>query len=145
MATMEILPVLTCDGCGVCCMHMSVPPYEFWEVEELQREHPEVAADFKAVEESRALQLKVHGTDFIPCGFFDMVTRKCRHNEHKPEVCQVFDRGGEYCMGMRQDAGLPVPQGAETACPYCMGALVESGQALASTFCSMCGYSYGSV
>lgn len=96
-----------CAGCGICCMHMSVPPYDEDEVELLEQNLPEVYADFKAVEAAREMQLRVVGTDYIPCGFFDMVTRKCRHHEHKPDICYRFEVGNDMCLEMRKDAGLP--------------------------------------
>ena len=95
-----------CNDCGVCCMHMAVPPYDEEERELLEHNLPEVYADLLAVERSREMQFRVHGTDYIPCGFFDMVTRKCRHHGHHPIVCERFDVGGDSCGVYRQDAGL---------------------------------------
>lgn len=95
---------LTCEGCGLCCMHMSAPPYMPDEEAKLKEIAPHVYADLQAAERSRELQWKVHGVDAIPCGFFDMVTSKCRHHEHKPELCQAFEVGGEDCLAYRKDA-----------------------------------------
>ena len=76
-----------CDGCGLCCMHMSVPPYDEWEEERLREDNGQVYADLMAVKETRDLQLKVTSVDFVPCGFFNQVTRKCIHHDNKPDMC----------------------------------------------------------
>ena len=104
-ATAPVQPIVmpSCDGCGVCCMHMSVPPFEPSEVKSLPED---VRVSLGAVRQSRTLQLKVHGTDFIPCGWFDMETRQCRHYEYRPQVCRDFDAGSTYCQNLRIDAGL---------------------------------------
>lgn len=108
----EILPVATdvpatsgCEGCGLCCLHMSVPPYDDEERELLQRNLPHVYADLLAVEATRDLQLRTVGTDWIPCGFFDMVTRRCRHHEYSPDTCGRFQAGGSSCTQFRADVG----------------------------------------
>lgn len=100
-----VTPQLSCDGCGLCCMHMASPPFSEDEDIDLP---PEVFADLQGVRESRKLQFKVHGTDHVPCGWFDMVTRKCRHYEHRPSVCRDFEVGSTSCVGMRTDAGFAV-------------------------------------
>lgn len=99
-------PFVTCAGCGVCCMHMSVPPYDEEEQELLKENLPNVYADWLAVVESRKLQLAATGTDEIPCGFFDMVTRRCKHHAYNPDICHRFEVGGEFCVEQRQRAGL---------------------------------------
>ena len=97
-----IAPEVTCEGCGICCMHMAVPPYSDEEEAALPKS---VRSAYRAVVRTRDLQWQVHGTDYIPCGFFDHETRRCRHYEHRPEVCRDFEVGGEYCVNMRIDAG----------------------------------------
>jgi len=85
---------------------MAVPPYDEDERELLQRNLPHVYADLLAVEATRELQLKIVGTDSIPCGFFDMVSRKCRHHEYNPDICGRFEVGGDFCLSFRADAGI---------------------------------------
>lgn len=97
---------VTCEGCGACCMHMAVPPYDEEERELLAANLPEVYADLLAVEATRQVQLRVSGEECIPCGFFDMVTRKCRHHEYSPDICARFEVGGEFCLSIRRDAGI---------------------------------------
>lgn len=100
---MQLPTVDDCAGCGVCCMHMAVPPYSSDERLDLP---PQVCSDLFAVEDSRELQLAAHGCDFIPCGFFSMIDRRCSHYEHRPEICRDFELGGESCLQHRKDAGV---------------------------------------
>lgn len=108
-----------CSDCGVCCMHMSVPPYdESLELDWLEEYRPEVYADYQTVVRRRELQVRVHGTDFVPCGFFDPFTGQCRHYHDRPNVCETFAVGNDHCQEMRRDAGLvpltlPVPVDGE--------------------------------
>jgi len=95
-----------CRGCGVCCMHMAVPPYGEAELDMLKETLPHIYTDFLAATATRKIQLLVTESDFIPCGFFDMVSRECRHHEHSPEVCRKFDVGSDDCLSFRDVAGL---------------------------------------
>lgn len=96
---------ISCSGCGVCCMHMGSPPFM---PDEVARLPDDVKASYHAVRETRRLQYAATGVDDVPCGWFDMETRQCRHYAHRPECCSGFTTGGEYCVNMRQSAGLPV-------------------------------------
>jgi len=98
-----VMPQITCNGCGVCCMHMGSPPFI---PSEESRLPPELKASLDAVRETRRLQYQAHGTDYTPCGWFEMETRQCRHHEHRPDVCREFEVASEYCGNMRKDAGL---------------------------------------
>ena len=103
---------VTCEGCGVCCMHVSVPPYNEQEKEWLKKNEPAVYGDLMAVRRSQyrfsqAFGDALHFSDErIPCGWFDLVTGQCRHHEHKPEVCRDFEVGGGGCLDFRKRAGL---------------------------------------
>jgi uncharacterized protein len=96
-----------CSECGVCCMHMAVPPFMPHELPAFRKEHPKVFEDFLAVVETRRLQFRAFQSDAIPCGFFDPITRQCRHNHAKPEICAVFEIEGDGCNNNRTNAGLP--------------------------------------
>jgi Fe-S-cluster containining protein len=65
-----------------------------------------IKTSLAAVRETRRLQYQAHGTDYTPCGWFDMESRQCRHHVHRPDVCREFEIGSEYCRNMRKDAGL---------------------------------------
>jgi Fe-S-cluster containining protein len=113
---MDSLPIIeSCDGCGVCCMHMATPPYDAEELEELREHNEPVYADYIAARDSRLLQFTANGTDHVPCGWFDMVTRRCRHYEYRPFVCEMFQRGGWSCHSQRADAGLWKPTDEQDA------------------------------
>lgn len=107
MASLNESETSPCDGCGLCCMHMSIPPYDDEEREQLQQELPKVYCDLVAVEATRELQWKSTGVEEVPCGFFDPVTRRCRHHENKPFVCHRFEVGDVFCLEFRADVGLP--------------------------------------
>lgn len=82
-------------------MHMSAPPYTDDEETELPGN---VRADYRAALDTRSVQWQAHGVDEIPCGFFDMVTRKCRHYEYRPGICRDFELGGDACLASRKAA-----------------------------------------
>lgn len=104
MASLPILNnVVSCDGCGVCCMHMGTPPFADDEVSLLPQG---VFDSLQAIRETSRVQYLVHGTNYTPCGWFNMETRQCRHHEHRPRVCRDFAIGAEYCINLRRDAGL---------------------------------------
>ena len=98
--------MITCDDCGLCCLHMAVPPYDEEEREILREANPEVYRDLLAVDRTRKLQLAVVGTDFVPCGFLEPLTRRCIHHDHSPDVCYRFEVGGQLCRAYRKDAGF---------------------------------------
>jgi Fe-S-cluster containining protein len=50
-----------------------------------------------------------------PCLWLDPQTKRCRHYEHRPDVCREFPLGGLSCLGWRRDFGLPVPDGPPPA------------------------------
>jgi len=62
-------------------MHMAVPPYMDAELDMLKETLPHIYTDFLAARATRKIQLLATELDFIPCGFFDMVTRECRQGE----------------------------------------------------------------
>jgi Fe-S-cluster containining protein len=107
-----------CDNCGLCCMHMASPPF-------CGPDDPEwiaLPADLKAgieqwYESPRMKMRDVMRMDSFPCVWLDLTTGKCRHYEHRPEVCREFEMGGEDCEATRGMVGLtingtPPPSGA---------------------------------
>ena len=86
-----------CKGCGACCLHMAVPPYDDDELLGM----PDIVRDeMVGVRKTRSIQFAIYGTDCIPCGFLDLVTRQCRHYEHRPNICRDFQFLGKYCAGV---------------------------------------------
>ncbi len=98
----ELPTVITCEGCGACCLHMGLPPYADDEVDFLRENLPKVYSDFVAVQATRLLQLRVTGVDSVPCGFFNHVTRRCKHHEYPPDLCAGFEVGEPSCMWFRE-------------------------------------------
>ena len=41
------------------------------------------------------------GLGEMPCIWFDLQTRQCRHYEHRPRICRDFERGTPECHGWR--------------------------------------------
>ncbi len=90
-----ILPVLSCDGCGMCCYIQRVPPYMETELDALPRE---LLKEWMRVSEGVA-----EGTEG-PCVWLNG-EKKCSHYEERPEVCRQFEMGGEECREVRERLG----------------------------------------
>jgi len=112
MNVKESLNVIeSCDGCGACCLVVTQPPFyqvfedegeEAWE--RLKRDRPDLFADLLADgQRRRADGDPSYGT---PCFWFDVETRKCRHYEFRPHVCQEFEIGSFDCHDARRRAGM---------------------------------------
>lgn len=80
-------------------MHMSTPPY----IDELEDKPLDVQAEYAAILDTQCLVFEAHGIDAKPCGFFDLATRKCRHYEHRPDICIDFEMGSDDCLATRGD------------------------------------------
>ncbi|TWT80677.1 Flagellin N-methylase [Planctomycetes bacterium CA13] len=95
--------VVDCSGCGVCCMHMGYPVYTqatetrpaepWWETmpEAIKQELLETMATYQTPD----------GELDGPCIWLDMETRRCRHHEHRPNVCRDFQVGSKTCRDWR--------------------------------------------
>ena len=101
---MTDLPVINCDGCGICCMHMAVPPFLPEETDGLPED---IREEFRAILATREIQFTATDSDFVPCAWFDWATRQCRHYDHRPEVCREFEVGCDACVDLRRNGGLP--------------------------------------
>lgn len=45
----------------------------------------------------------------IPCLWYDLDAKRCKHHEHRPDVCREFDVGGPECKATRQHFRIPLP------------------------------------
>jgi Fe-S-cluster containining protein len=114
-ATMADLPVINCDGCGACCTGMTMPPFvpvageQEWEAFRLA--NPDLAVEIDAEYERMRAEDGWHNG---PCFWFDVETRKCKHYEERPEICQDFELGGEACLDWRRIMGLWILPGGTT-------------------------------
>jgi len=108
---LPVVPDVSCDGCGACCMHMGFPPFfAMYEGEHeaksdpewlaLKAKHPELAA------EARQGAVDNRGTQELPCIWLDPVTKRCLHYEHRPHVCREFELGSEACLEHRKKRGI---------------------------------------
>jgi Fe-S-cluster containining protein len=127
--TDEILdPSVSCDGCGACCTHIGTPPGYGWFFavhedgtiapapwlkgtdderyfaglpDEVKRE----LADYYAAVRARLTPDRTADDD-MPCLWFDEQSRRCRHWEHRPQVCRDFAVGSGYCLIHREECGI---------------------------------------
>ena len=116
------LPVLDCRACGVCCLHMGYPAFNFPVAEQLG-EIPLANSDSieTVAERDRARwnnlpeDLKVGLREAIedyrkpaakeldgPCTWWNPETKLCRHHEHRPQVCRDFEVGSPGCLEWRR-------------------------------------------
>ena len=97
------LPVLApavadCGGCGVCCLEQSVPPF-LDDIDFVPRELLAEVLEVLKHEDERTAQK-------LPCSWFDTQTRKCKHHEHRPNICREYETGGELCLEIREKYGV---------------------------------------
>ena len=85
------LPVISCDGCGVCCSkNIGTPPFEPGE------EPPDLPTEAVAlIRRDRLWDLSG------PCSWWDAETKRCRFYEHRPRSCQEYEVGGPDCRKKR--------------------------------------------
>lgn len=103
---MPLAIIQSCDGCGACCMHMAVPPFFGNDDAREQALPPRLKAELAAIWETRRVQFAATGSDHVPCAWFDLVTRKCRHWEHRPDACRDYTIGNRSCRSQRKAAGI---------------------------------------
>lgn len=87
--------ITSCEGCGVCCKEQHIPPFlddiDFLP-KELEREMIEL----------RKIEAELIGK---PCAWQDQATGKCRHHEHRPNICREYEIGAELCLEIRAKYG----------------------------------------
>src|ERR1700691_4762925 len=106
------LPIIdSCDGCGVCCLVVTHPPFysvfeEFGEEawERLKRERRDLLLEIVVDHRTR----RADGSPLVgtPCLWYDQETRRCKHYEYRPLACREFEVGGEDCHDARRRAGI---------------------------------------
>ena len=88
-----------CDNCGVCCLDLSLPPFDA--NEEVLRATDELLQQLDAYARSARCR------DSNPCFWLDLASGKCRHHEMRPAACRWFVPGSAACNELRHRAGLP--------------------------------------
>lgn len=94
---------ISCTNCGVCCMHLSSPPFSDPKVfNALPNELRQPILDWMDARDHLGLG------DENPCLWFDIEKRQCKHYEHRPRVCREFKMGSKDCLATRENAGITI-------------------------------------
>lgn len=95
------LPVLeSCDGCGLCCHTVSLPPFRI-DFEMNEPEHrgvPEILRDEFLLLWERRFEIE---DDF--CLWFDPELLKCRYYDLRPQACRDFELNSSSCQAVRRE------------------------------------------
>ena len=97
------LPVISCDGCGACCMEIGSPPFIGEDDPDFQSLPDDVRHEFQVGLERRAA---AGWPDPAPCFWFNWTTKRCMHYEHRPSICREFEIGSLACRGYRENYGI---------------------------------------
>ncbi len=98
------LPVVDCSGCGACCLHMGFPSYvtasDGQAAEEPWLNMPD---DLKAelLQQMESYVRPLSGELDGICCWYDAQLQRCKHHEHRPNVCRDFQIGSQDCLGWR--------------------------------------------
>lgn len=118
MIPLPVVPEsVSCDGCGACCMTQQSPPgygllfCQTWldsqdedAREEARVERAELHLPAELVNELLTYWAPGSGPkDVGPCIWLDLATRRCRHYEYRPDICQEFERGSLDCLNWREE------------------------------------------
>ena len=89
-----------CRDCGACCAEMNSPPFmpEHFDGTELNALPVDVREDF--LDGMRARN-RDDWPDNVPC-FWLTDDLRCKHYNHRPEICREFEVGSEACQGWRE-------------------------------------------
>jgi Fe-S-cluster containining protein len=106
---MDQLPVLNCDNCGACCMHVGAPPGYGGRVDRAGNwvwltahiEDSERLQSMPAALQEGLRRKQDRGLYEQPCHWLDLATRRCVHYDHRPEACRMFEVGGDDCVTLR--------------------------------------------
>jgi Fe-S-cluster containining protein len=89
---------VTCEGCGVCCTEVPVPPY----LDEIDFIPPALQREVYAarlIEEQLIAEKRA-------CIWWDRSTKKCTHHEDRPNICREYEVSGELCLETRAKFGI---------------------------------------
>ena len=93
------LPIIDCRECGACCTNIGNPPFLGFEILDLPAKLKIEILDLLDNHHYRE-------TNKSPCYWFDQITLKCKHYEHRPQICRDFDIGSISCLSYREVAKL---------------------------------------
>ncbi|WP_145219992.1 YkgJ family cysteine cluster protein [Planctomycetes bacterium TBK1r] len=117
---MSELPVVDCEGCGVCCLHMGYPAFNLTLDQLADVETIDVASLSPVAQADLARWVAMPSrlrdgilqqmADYVapigatldgPCTWLDLETKQCRHHQHRPQVCRDFAVGSVGCLQWR--------------------------------------------
>ena len=124
MTPLPLDTIPSCEGCGMCCTYVGVPPgfgkFYYGNADELPssvwttpdgitwRTMPEEVRaeliDYNAAVLAGTVEDRTE--EIVPCLWFDETTRRCRHYEWRPRICRDFERGQPTCLAIRKGEGL---------------------------------------
>ena len=108
MLSLPLLEPTTCDGCGLCCEGIGSPVLLYASRPGIGQPHP-----FRPANLPQELidEIDFHFSGLTRgqeplarCLWFDPVSRRCRHYEHRPQVCIDYELGGRACLSRRREA-----------------------------------------
>ncbi|MBX3449283.1 MAG: YkgJ family cysteine cluster protein [Planctomycetaceae bacterium] len=104
---LSILPVETCDGCGLCCQGIGSPVAIYASRPGLPDPHPSRPPDLPA---ELIREINDHFSGLFrgqepqdACLWFDRATLRCRHYEYRPPICREYQLGGSECQRRRAE------------------------------------------
>ncbi|MGI9465925.1 MAG: YkgJ family cysteine cluster protein [Rubripirellula sp.] len=117
--TQELPTISDCDSCGICCLHMGYPSY----VTRSQSDKDQAGSDVTEqawldMPDSLKQELRHYIENYQPptegeldgpCVWYDAASRRCKHHEHRPQVCRDFSVGGKGCLEWRSHYRLHYP------------------------------------
>ncbi len=86
------LPIV-CDGCGACCLEIGTPPFLGFEIYNLPEPLRNEVLTNNTIDREESK---------LPCYWFDIKTRKCKHYEYRPQLCRDFEVGCISCLKYRE-------------------------------------------
>ena len=109
---LPLVPQVTCDGCGACCLRMGYPPFTGMYNHAAKRGDPEwLALPVDLAAEARQGAVDGRGDAELPCVWLDLETRRCRNYDRRPSICREFEMGSEDCLRHRRRAGIDILEG----------------------------------
>lgn len=108
---LETLKVIdSCDGCSACCMEQSSPPgyvavlSDYWgDEEDIERVRHLPGEAMSVLREYRIRLLDEDIKGERLCCWLDLLTKRCRWHEHRPNICREFEVGSKSCRDWRED------------------------------------------
>lgn len=103
---------ISCDNCGLCCLHMRTPPFipgegRWAQLSQRLKDEVERHALRKTPQSRRLDTLGMK--ESAPCLWYDMRTMRCREYKWRPRTCRDFVVGEDPCLDFRCSAGVLTP------------------------------------